>query len=194
MGDFIAAERSGVHDLLKTVLSPMGYRKVLDIMTADQRVADAGADYPAGFNAYTIALFGEPNAASPWMLQFGGHHLGLNVIFVGDKAVCAPLHTGILPARFTDNGKTVRALGRESDKAFGLMASFTPDQLKTVCIDHDVSELAFGPGHPNAQLAPQGLPAADMTEGQQAMMLSLTRLLPRRRTGSCRCRGCALPP
>ena len=156
MGDFTAAERDAAHGLLKILLSPMGYQKVLEIMAADQKVADAGPDYAAGLNVYTLALFGDPSATLPWMLQFGGHHLGLNVTFVGDKAVCAPLHTGILPARFEANGKIVRGLGRENDKAFDLVATFTPDQFRAAHIDHDVSELVFGPGHPDAKLSPEG--------------------------------------
>jgi hypothetical protein len=102
----------------------VGYQKVIDIMAADQVVADAGTDYAAGLDVYTLGLFGEPSATAPWMLQFGGHHLGLNVTFVGDKAVCSPLHTGILPARFEKNGKIVRGLGRENDKAFDLLTTF----------------------------------------------------------------------
>ena len=123
----------------------MGYQKVLDIMAADQTLDAEATPYACGYNAYTIALFGAPATSSPWMLQFGGHHLGLNVVFVGDKAVCATLHTGILPSKFVQNGKIIRGLGRENDKAFDLMASFTPAQQKAAMIDHDVSELVFGP-------------------------------------------------
>jgi hypothetical protein len=47
MGQFNATERTAVHDLLRTVLSPMGYQKILDIMAAYQVVADAGSDYAA---------------------------------------------------------------------------------------------------------------------------------------------------
>ena len=173
MGEFTADERDAVHALLKVVLSPMGYQKVLNIMAADQKVADAGADYAAGFDVYTLGLFGQPDAAAPWMLQFGGHHLGLNVVFVGDQAVCSPLHTGILPARFEANGKIIRGLGRENDKAFDLLATFSPDQLQAATIAHDVNDLLFGPGHPDTQLAPQGLRGADMTEAQRRAMLSL---------------------
>ena len=151
----------------------MGYQKVLDIMAADQVVADAGADYAAGFNVYTMGLFGQPSADAPWMLQFGGHHLGLNVVFAGDRAVCAPLHTGILPARFEANGKVIRGLGRENDKAFDLIATLSPDQLKATMIDHDVSELIRGPGRPNADLPLQGLRGSDMNASQQATLLSL---------------------
>ena len=173
MGDLTATEKTLAHTLLKSVLSPMGYQKILGIMAADQRVADAGSDYEAGLATYTIALFGDPHATTPWMLQFGGHHLGLNVTFVGDKAVCSPLHTGILPARFMQDGEIHRALGRENDKAFALLATLTPDQLKTALIDHEVSDLIFGPGRPDATLDPQGLPAASMNDQQQALLLSL---------------------
>jgi hypothetical protein len=173
MGELIVAEREAIHELLKAVLSPMGYQKVLDIMAADQELTDEGTNYASGYDAYTVALFGEPTASSPWMLQFGGHHLGLNVTFVGDRAVCAPLHTGILPSKFIKNGKTIRGLGRENDKAFDLVATLTPDQLKVARIDHDVSDLVFGPGHPDAKTAPQGVLGSALSERQQTLMLSL---------------------
>ena len=76
MGELTAAERDAAHGLLQAVLSPIGYQKVLDIMAADQAVSDAGADYASGYNSYTIAMLGSPVPTSPWMLQFGGHHLG----------------------------------------------------------------------------------------------------------------------
>jgi len=180
MGELSAAERDSAHGLLKSVLSPMGYQKVLDIMAADQTLDAEGTPYACGYNAYTIALFGAPATSSPWMLQFGGHHLGLNVVFVGDKAVCASLHTGILSSKFVKNGKIIRGLGRENDKAFDLMASFTPAQQKAAMIDHDVSELVFGPGRPNAKLAPEGLRGSSMSEQQQAIMFSLVSEVGRR--------------
>ncbi|MFC5862141.1 DUF3500 domain-containing protein [Acidicapsa dinghuensis] len=173
MGGLTVTEQDAAHGLLKVVLSPMGYQKVLDIMAADQTLDDAGTPYASGYDAYTVALFGQPVASSPWMLQFGGHHLGLNVTFVGDKAVCAPLHTGILPSKFVKNGKTIRGLGRENDKAFDLVATLTPDQLKAATIDHDVSDLVFGPGHPDVKLAPEGLLGSAMSEKQRTILFSL---------------------
>lgn len=175
MGELTAAERESVHGLLRAVLTPMGYQKVLDIMAADQKVADAGSDYAAGLDNYVIALFGEPHATAPWMLQFGGHHLGLNVTFIGDRAVCAPLHTGILPARFQADGKIVRGLGRENDKAFDLLATFTPEQLQAARIDHEVSDLLCGPGLPTATFPLAGLRGQEMTASQRSMMFELAR-------------------
>lgn len=173
MGEMNVAERDAAHGLLKAILSPMGYQKVLDIMAADQTLDDEGTPYTSGYDAYTVALFGHPVASSPWMLQFGGHHLGLNITFVGDKAVCAPLHTGILPSKFVKNGKTIRGLGRENDKAFDLVATLTPNQLKAATIDHDVSDLVFGPGHPDAKLPPEGLSGSALSEQQRTILFSL---------------------
>lgn len=175
MGEFNPAENNAAHALLRTVLSPMGYQKVIEIMTADQILADSGVPYAAGLDAYTLALFGRPDAATPWMLQFGGHHLGLNITFVGEKAVLAPLHTGILPSHFQKRNRTIRALGRENDKAFDLLATLTPTQLKTATIDHEVSDLVCGPGHPIMSLSPQGLRGSDMTDSQRTMMFELSR-------------------
>ena len=175
MGELTVAERNAAHHLLQVVLSPMGYQKVLDIMAADQRIADNGVDYDAGLDYYIIALFGQPSTSAPWMLQFGGHHLGLNLTLVGDKVVCAPLHTGILPAKFDAQGKIIRGLGRENDKAFDLVATFTPQQLSSAIIDHDVSDLLCGPGRPQANFAQQGLRGADMTPHQREMMFDLSR-------------------
>jgi hypothetical protein len=55
-----------------------------------------------------------PSEKTPWMLQFGGP---LNITIAGDKGVL----TGAQPALYTSNGKTVRPLGRESDKALALL-------------------------------------------------------------------------
>lgn len=175
MGELTSAERESAHGLLRVVLSPLGYEKVVAIMAADQKVADAGSDYAAGLDNYQVALFGQPDATTPWMLQFGGHHLGLNVTFVGDQVVCAPLHTGILPARFPADGKFVRGLGRENDTAFDLVATFSPEQLRAASIDHDVSDLRCGPGHPTVTFAPEGLRGQDMTDAQRTMLLRLAQ-------------------
>ena len=35
------------------------------------------------------------STTEPWMIQFGGHHLGLNITLVGDKHTLAPSHTGL---------------------------------------------------------------------------------------------------
>ena len=57
------------------------------------------------------------------MVQFGGHHLVLNVTMLGGQGVLAPVLTGALPASYTENGIQRRALAAENDQAFALLGS-----------------------------------------------------------------------
>ena len=71
-----------------------------------------------GVDKYYLAIFGKPSATQPWMMQFGGHHLGVNVTVIGKHFVLTPTHTGAQPALFERDGKDVRPLGLENDTAF----------------------------------------------------------------------------
>jgi Protein of unknown function (DUF3500) len=35
-------------------------------------------------------IFGTPSTTTPWMLEFAGHHLGLNVTIAGQQGVMTP--------------------------------------------------------------------------------------------------------
>ena len=80
------------------------------------------------------------------MIQFGGHHLGLNVTLAGEQRTLAPSHTGAQPAIYELEGKTVRPLGRETDKAFGLLSSLNEGQRKQAILDFQMRDLVLGPG------------------------------------------------
>ena len=43
-----------------------------------------------GRDEYYIALLGVPSPTAPWMIQFGGHHLAINVTVVGSTSVMTP--------------------------------------------------------------------------------------------------------
>jgi hypothetical protein len=116
--------------LLQTLLSPVGYRKVLDIMGSDQALTNGGTNFVAGHDVCTIGIFGVPSSTSPWMVQFGGHHLGLNVTMIGERGVLAPALTGAQPAVYTENGRTTRALNHENDTAFDLLNSLDEEQCR----------------------------------------------------------------
>ena len=51
-----------------------------------------------GSDLYYISILGQPSATQPWMLQFGGHHLALNISLSGSKGVMTPSLTGAQPA------------------------------------------------------------------------------------------------
>ena len=83
-----------------------------------------------GKDLYYISILGTPSEKDPWMLQFGGHHLALNITIAGERGILTPTLTGAQPALYTIDGKTVRPLGQESDKALALLNALdeTPAQ------------------------------------------------------------------
>ncbi|THY13508.1 hypothetical protein D6D01_08338 [Aureobasidium pullulans] len=101
LGEMNTAQHSAVMHLLRTALSEKGFRKMQGIMGSDQILADSGVPYAAGRAAYTVAILGEPGMAKVWMIQFGGHHLALNIAVCGGNAVLTPVLTGALPASYS---------------------------------------------------------------------------------------------
>ncbi len=173
LGNLSAAQREAAMHLLQVALSAKGYRKVLDIMGADQALSDSGTPYCSGTACYTIGIFGEPSSTKPWMLEFGGHHLGLNLAMAGEHGVITPTLTGAQPAVYTSNGKTVRALAQENDKAFALLNALDANQRKRAILNYEVHDLVLGPGHAGETIQPEGLKASDMNEQQRAMLLDV---------------------
>jgi hypothetical protein len=62
------------------------------------------------------------------MLQFGGHHLAINLTLAGRQAAMTPSLPAAQPATYTLEGRTIRPLGRENDKAFALINAFDANQ------------------------------------------------------------------
>ena len=107
------------------------------------------------------------------MLQFGGHHLGVNVTIEGERGVLTPTLTGAQPALYTVNGKTVRPLGQESDKAFALLNALDETQKKQAILSYRLVDLVLGPGQDGKTIQPEGLKASVMNERQRAMLLDV---------------------
>ena len=79
---------------------------------------------------YFIALLGTPSATTPWMIQFGGHHLAINVTVVGPSKCLTPSLPAAQPASYVLNGQTIRPLGDENDKGFALINALNASQQK----------------------------------------------------------------
>jgi Protein of unknown function (DUF3500) len=126
-----------------------------------------------GSDLYYISFLGTPSTTNPWMLQFGGHHLALNITIAGSQGVLTPTLTGAQPAAFKLDGKTIRPLGRESDKALALLQSLDEKQRTQAVLPYTVADLVLGPGQDDKKIAPEGLMASAMNAGQQAMLLDL---------------------
>jgi Protein of unknown function (DUF3500) len=126
-----------------------------------------------GKDLYYISILGKPSEKDPWMLQFGGHHLALNITIAGDRGILTPTLTGAQPALFTINGKTVRPLGPESDKALALLNALEESQKKQAILSFRLADLVLGPGQDGKTIQPEGLKASSMNEQQRAMLLDV---------------------
>ena len=173
LGSLSATQREAAMHLLQVLLSPKGYRKVLEIMGSDQALSDSGTPFSSGTAYYTIGIFGSPSIAAPWMLQYGGHHLALNITIAGDHGVITPTLTGAQPSLYTSNGRTVRALAEENDKAFALLDTLNETQRKQTILSYQVGDLVLGPGHAGQTIQPEGLKATALNQQQRAMLLDV---------------------
>jgi hypothetical protein len=131
------------------------------------------SDNMFGSDLYYISFLGKPSTTAPWILQFGGHHLALNITIIGSKGIMTPSLTGAQPAMFKVDGKTIRPLGAESDEAFDLLQSLDAKQRSQAVLKYKVADLVLGPGQDGKQISPEGLKVSAMTDKQRAMLLQL---------------------
>jgi hypothetical protein len=173
VGDLTKPQHEAAMKLLAISLSPQGYEKVLRIVESDEVLRRAEGNDIFGRDEYYISFLGQPSATQPWMIQFGGHHLGLNVTLVGGQGTLAPSLTGAQPAIYQFEGKTLRPLGRESDKAFALLSSLDERQRKQAILGFQVRDLVLGPGRDGQMIQPEGIKGSHLSEKQREMLLDL---------------------
>ena len=187
LADLAAPQRASVDTLLSTALSRDGYRKVKEIMLADGVLGRGqGAGRGGGGRAggggprfaedeYFLAFLGTPSVTTPWMLQFGGHHLAINLTMAGSQATMAPSLPAAQPAIYEFEGRTVRPLGNENDKAFALINALNDTQRQQAIIGSRVADLVLGAGQDGRTIQPEGIRASLLTTPQQTMLLEIVR-------------------
>ena len=174
LGEMNAPQRSAALALLSATLSRRGFEKVQEIMDGDEALkTNERNNSMFGKDLFFISILGTPSEKSPWMLQFGGHHLALNITIAGAQGVLTPSLTAAQPALYTMGGKTVRPLGQENDKAFALLAALDEAQRKQAILNYQVSDLVLGPGKDGKTIQPEGLKVSTMSDAQRTMLLDL---------------------
>jgi len=173
LGELNAAQRTAALALLSATLSRRGFEKVQQIMEGDELLRKADSRPMFGKDLYYISILGMPSDKTPWMVQFGGHHLALNITIAGERGVLTPSLTGAQPALYTVNGATIRPLGQESDKALQLLNALDEAQRRQAILTYKVADLVLGPGQDGKTIQPEGLKASAMTEQQRAMLVDL---------------------
>ena len=197
-GDITARQKDAGLALVAAALSREGFVKVTNIMNGDEVLKNAGGGRTGGrqgapgpgrpgggggrgagrslqfgLDEYYLALLGTPSATTPWMIQFGGHHLAINVTIVGANSVMTPSLPAAQPAKYTLNGQTIRPLGQENDKGFTLINALNAEQRKRAILNYDVKDLVLGPGADGKTIQPEGIPASQLDARQQAMLLDI---------------------
>lgn len=190
VGDLTPPQRAAVNDLLTVALSRDGYRKVTEIMRGDEVLRTSQNSAPRGGGPgrggggrgvvfgegeYYLAFLGTPSTTTAWMLQFGGHHLAINLTLAGSQATMAPSLPAAQPATYTVEGRTVRPLGDENDKAFALVNALNDEQRGRAVLNYRVADLVLGAGQDGKTIQPEGLRASALSSAQQAMLLDLVQ-------------------
>src|ERR1035437_8938677 len=168
-GDMTSRQREAALALVAAALSREGYQKVTDIMNGDEVLKNAGGGRTGGRQGGA----GTAAATAAWMIQFGGHHLAINVTVVGPNTVMTPSLPAAQPAKYILNGQTIRPLGRENDKGFALINALNAAQQKHAILNYEVKDLVLGPGAYGKVIQPEGILASDLDANQQALLLDV---------------------
>jgi hypothetical protein len=173
MGDLTESQRAAVRALLAAALSREGYTKVMAIVEADEDLRRSTGRAMFGRDEYYVSFVGKPSTTSPWLLQFGGHHLALNITLAGDQGTLAPSHTAAQPASYELEGRTVRPLGREADLGLALLDSLNAKQREQAILGFQVRDLVLGPGRDGQTIQPEGIKGSELTARQRELLLDL---------------------
>jgi hypothetical protein len=189
LADLTDSQRQAALATVAAALSRSGYQKVTDIMNGDEVLKNQGGGRTGGRQGaaggggrggvqfgrdeYYIAFIGTPSGTDPWMLQFGGHHLAINVTMAGSDNVMTPSLPAAQPAKYILNGQTIRPLGNENDKGFALVNALDENQKKQAILNYQVRDLVLGPGNDGKLIQPEGMLASGMNPKQQEMLLDI---------------------
>jgi Protein of unknown function (DUF3500)/Secretion system C-terminal sorting domain len=151
--------------------STEGYSEFLQINAADSLL---GLTSPGGYSKgiYFIAFLNAPSTTGPWMLQYGGHHIGVNIAFNGGNVVgCTPMFEGVEPRTFT-RGLAVGPLENEHAAMSNMLASLDATQLATAKLSTNFGDVLLGPNQDgNFPTTKLGIKCSNLSASQQNLVM-----------------------
>lgn len=175
-----AEQREKLSRLMKSVLSPTGYNKAMDIMSlefvlrlVEDRPDDDEYRHP---EQYFISIFGDPaGSEKPWGWRFEGHHLSLNFSSLENRISVTPAFYGSNPAIVPKGPrKGHEALDEEQNRGRAFMLMLDESQRsKARVLDSVPEEIMSGVAREITKLPVEGLSYADMSMGQKQAFLDL---------------------
>ncbi|MEU0426189.1 DUF3500 domain-containing protein [Streptomyces canus] len=174
MDSLDAEQQTAVLAILKAALSEDGYEQVTGITYGDGVLKDAdGIDLDFGADHYWIRVLGTPSETGQWTLQYGGHHLAVNVTLTDGTMTLGPTLWAAQPAYYDKDGNEVEPLKGETEKAFKVVQSLDDEQFDTAELDTAVTEIVLGAGQDGKTLESEGVKASDLDADQQKLLLDL---------------------
>lgn len=170
-----AAQKSALHDLLRTALAAQGYLKVTGVVRLESvlREIESRPGAPSTMRhpgKFAIAVFGTPGA-DPWAWRFEGHHVSIHFCSVDDATSSTPFFLGANPARVPSGPEAGwRLLALEEDLGRELVLALTDAQRAAATLPGDPTNVILGPGRDSGFEKPVGLAHADMDAAQRALV------------------------
>ncbi|WP_172328886.1 DUF3500 domain-containing protein [Mangrovicoccus sp. HB161399] len=168
-GDMDRSQLAALDRLLASVLSDRGMRNIRWQLAAEDSLG--GRRFSS--DLYYVSFLGEPSETAPWMLQFGGHHLALNVTVFGPEVTFSPMLTGGQPLHLRIDGDQVFITAEETGAAQTLLDSLDPQQRKAAIRSGRVAPLLLGPGAFGTRVAPEGVKGSTMTPAQRELLVAV---------------------
>jgi hypothetical protein len=178
--DLDANGRDAVHALLRTALSAVGYRKVVNIIELELVLRDLEAfGLMRDPERYHVTVYGTPNAADRWGWRFEGHHLSLNFTLTGDRLVVdTPSFFGANPATVPSGGKKgLRVLGAEHDAGWAVLDSLDAAQkAEAVISSRTYGDIVTSNRPQVAPLDQAGIAVSKLDDRQRALVWGIVEL------------------
>lgn len=186
-------QRQAAFGVLATVLSEDGFRRAVDIMAYEAILLELEGPAQAkrrDYQKFYMAIYGNPAPKELWGVSMEGHHLSINLTFLGDSIVdSTPQFFGVNPAKLRKDFETPdplnsdsklqfvegkRLLLPEEGAAFELLQKLNDDQRRQAVFSDECPEDIQWPGQSQPVLAaPVGLPAKAMNGDQQRQLAAI---------------------
>lgn len=193
LGSLTSAQQTAALAVVKAAMGTanyQGYNEAELIRMADDVLAKSQSnDYGSG--KYYIAFLGTPSSTGTWQLQFGGHHLALNVTYGGGKVTgVTPNFTATEPKCWTVTGSTTTAndcaapstsssatsyapLYYKQKNMVDMLASLSSTQLASAKLSTTFSDILLGPGKDGQfPSSKSGLAVSSLSSAQKALVLA----------------------
>lgn len=184
------SQREGALEIVRQSLSAEGIKRTLNVIENNELIGRlAQVEGLMNRRAFTLTVFGEPSVSAPWGWKLFGHHLALNVLFIGGQMVMSPVFLGLEPD-VVDPQTGQRMFQPHEERALAFMRALDDDQRQKAVLYESMltADQPAGRFHPddgrhvggafqdNRVVPYEGLPCSGLTAGQRHALLQLAEL------------------